>query len=122
MEKNGYTTKELLVVIGVLGIFTIIILSTTSYAYKDRSVIYCDQIVELVEKQAELYGSTLNNLKEEGTLVITLGDLVDSGYYVADDSEGKVNDPRNSNDSLNGMKIKLVYDKSGKIEAKVIED
>ena len=54
MEKNGYTTKELLVVIGVLGIFTIIILSTTSYAYKDRSVIYYDQIVELVEKQADL--------------------------------------------------------------------
>ena len=37
MEKNGYTTKELLVVIIVLGLFTIGILSSTSYAYKDRS-------------------------------------------------------------------------------------
>lgn len=122
MNKNGYTTIELLVVIGVLGIFTIVILASTSYAYKDRSVIYYDQIVSMAEKQAVMYGNTLANLKEEGTLVITLGDLVDNGYYVADGEDGKVKDPRNSKDSLNGMKIKLIYKENGSIKAEVIED
>lgn len=121
MKKNGYTTIELLSIIGVLGIFTIIILASTSYAYKDRSSIYFNQIVEVAERQAELYGNTLSNLKEEGSLVITLGDLVEKGYYVADDTEGNVNDPRNSKDTLNGLKIKLVYKEDGTIIAKVIE-
>ena len=122
MKKNGYTTIELLSIIGVLGIFTIIILASTSYAYKDRSSIYFNQIVEVAERQAELYGNTLSNLKEEGSLVITLGDLVEKGYYVADDTEGNVNDPRNSKDTLNGLKIKLVYKEDGTITAKVIEE
>lgn len=122
MKKNGYTTIELLVIIGVLGIFTIVILASTSYAYKDRSVIYFDQIVDVVEKQASLYGNTLSNLKEEGSLVITLDDLVEKGYYVADDTEGNVIDPRNSKDTLNGLKIKLVYEEDGTITAEVIED
>ena len=118
--KNGYTTKELLVVIIVLGIFTIGILGSTSYAYKDQSIEYYDQIVNLVEKQAQLYGKTLANLKTKENLVITLSDLVDSGYYVADDTDGNVKDPRNSKDTLNGLKIKLTYN-DGNIEAKVIE-
>ncbi len=122
MKKNGYTTIELLSIIGVLGIFTIIILASTSYAYKDRSSIYFNQIVEVAERQAELYGNTLSNLKEEGSLVITLGDLVEKGYYVADDTEGNVNDPRNSKDTLNGLKIKLIYKEDGTITAKVIEE
>ena len=100
MEKNGYTTKELLVVIIVLGLFTIGILSSTSYAYKDRSEDYYKETVNLIEKQAVLYGKTLTSLKEEGNLVITLNDLVENGYYVADDKEGNVTDPRNSKSNL----------------------
>lgn len=122
MEKNGYTTKELLVVIIVLGLFTIGILSSTSYAYKDKSEDYYKETVNLIEKQAVLYGKTLTSLKEEGNLVITLNDLVENGYYVADDKEGNVTDPRNSKSNLNGLKIKLSYQDDGTIEAEVIEE
>ena len=122
MKKNGYTTKELLVVIIVLGVFTLGILGTTSNAYKDHSEEYYEQTINIVEKQAELYGATLTNLKEEGSLVITLSDLVNKGYYVADDSDGNVIDPRNSKNTLNGLKIKLIYEKDGVILAKVIEE
>ena len=107
MNKNGYTTKELLVVIIVLGLFTIGILSSTSYAYKDRSEDYYKETVNLIEMQAVLYAKTLTSLKDEGNLVITLNDLVENGYYVADDNEGNVTDPRNSKSNLNGLKIKL---------------
>ena len=122
MKKNGYTTKELLVVIIVLGVFTLGILGTTSNAYKDHSEEYYEQTINIIEKQAEFYGKSLTNLKEEGSLVITLSDLVSKGYFVADDSDGNVNDPRNSKNTLNGLKIKLTYEKDGVISAKVIEE
>ena len=122
MKKNGYTTKELLVVIIVLGVFTLGILGTTSNAYKDHSEEYYEQTINIIEKQAELYGKSLTNLKEEGSLVITLSDLVSKGYFVADDSDGNVNDPRNSKNTLNGLKIKLTYEKDGVISTKVIEE
>lgn len=120
MERNGFT-KEFLVVIIVLGVFTIAMLSTTSYAYKDSSDDYYEQIINVIEKQAVLYGDTLDNLKNEGNFVITVEDLVSNGYYVADDTDGNVVDPRNSKHNLNGLKIKLTY-KEGSIKAKVIEE
>ena len=62
MERNGFT-KELLIVIIVLGVFTVTMLSTTSYAYKDTSDDYYDQVINVIEKQAVLYGQTLDTLK-----------------------------------------------------------
>jgi hypothetical protein len=120
MERSGFT-KELLIVIIVLGVFTITMLSTTSYAYKDNTGDYYQQVINVIEKQAVLYGGTLENLRNEGNFVITVEDLITNGYYVADDSEGNVVDPRNSKHYLNGLKIKLTYN-SGKIKAKVIEE
>ena len=63
MKKNGYTITEILVVIIVLGIFTIGLIGFTSYAYKDKSSDYYEEKVLLIEKQAAIYGATLNNLK-----------------------------------------------------------
>ena len=122
MKKNGYTVAEMLIVIIVLGIFTLGIIGATSYAYKDRTDDYYEEKVLLIEKQAELYGKTLNNLKEEGNLVVTVKDLVDNGYYVADNSDGDVVDPRNSKATLNGLKIKLTYNEDDTIKAEVIEE
>ena len=120
MEHNRFT-KELLIVVIVMGLFTITMLSTTSYAYKDNSDDYYEQVVNVIEKQAVLYGDTLESLKSEGNYVITVEDLVSNGYYVADDSEGNVVDPRNSKHNLNGLKIKLTYE-NGNVKAKVIEE
>lgn len=122
MKKNGYTVLEMLVVIIVLGIFMVGILSTTSYAYKDKSQDYYEEIVHLIERQAAKYGETLNNLKDEDNLIITVNDLVNSGYYVADDNEGNVIDPRNSKATLNGLRIKMYYDKDGNVKTEVIEE
>lgn len=120
MEHNRFT-KELLIVVIVMGLFTITMLSTTSYAYKDNSDDYYEQVVNVIEKQAVLYGDTLDALKNDGNFVITVEDLVSNGYYVADDAEGNVVDPRNSKHNLNGLKIKLTYE-NGNVKAKVIEE
>ena len=119
--KNGYTVKEMLVIIIVLGVFTLGMISFTSYAYKDRSPEYYKEKIHLIEKRAVEYGATLDNLKTDGNVVITVNDLVTNGYYVADDSEGNVTDPRNSKATLNNLKVKLSYLENGNIIAKVIE-
>ena len=79
-----------------------------------------DRIEHAIEKQAALYGGTLNNLKEEGHLMITLDDVIEAGYFIADEN-GNVVDPRNSSNVLNGIKIKLVYE-NDKVTAEVIEE
>ena len=122
MKKNGYTMVELLVVIFIMGVATIITLSATSYAFKDHTDEYYDQKISGILHQAESYAKTLKNLEEEKNIVITVNDLVESGYYMADTDDNKVTDPRNSKANLNAYKIKLTYDESGKIKASMIEE
>ncbi len=120
-EKNGYTTLQMLILIGILGIFTLGLIGTTSYAYKDKSDEYYEEKIHLIEKQAELYGKTSESLKNEGSLNITVNDLVKAGYFVADDSDDNVIDPRNSKANLNGLRIVLSYN-DGKIKAEVLKE
>ena len=120
MNSRGYTGKELLIVMIIMGLLTITIIGTTSNAYKDKTSDYYSEMEHAIEKQAALYGGTLNNLKEEGHLMITLDDVIEAGYFIADEN-GNVVDPRNSSNVLNGIKIKLVYE-NDKVTAEVIEE
>ena len=122
MNNKGYTVKEMLIIVIVLGVFTITLLGATSNAFKDRSGDYYKDKVLLIEKEAELYGKAMPNLKEEGNFIITVKDLVDNGYYVPDNDNGDVLDPRNSKATLNGLKIKLTYVDDGTVKAKVLEE
>ena len=121
MNNKGYTTKQLLIVIIGLGIFTLGLFGATSYAYKDNSEEYYKEKVNLMEKQAVLYASTLENLKEDNNTVITLDEMVEAGYYIADNDDGDVIDPRNTKATLNKTKIKISYENE-EYKAKVIED
>ena len=121
MNNKGYTTKQLLIVIIGLGIFTLGLFGATSYAYKDNSEEYYKEKVNLMEKQAVLYASTLESLKEDNNTVITLDEMVEAGYYIADNDDGDVIDPRNTKATLNKTKIKISYE-NGEYKAKVIED
>lgn len=121
VKRNGYTIFQMLFVVIILGVATIAILGSTSYAYQDSSNKYYDETISLILKQAELYGESSDSLKSEGSLVITLNDMIDAGYYVADNKDGSVVDPRNSKATLNGLRIRLDY-QNDKVEAKVIEE
>lgn len=121
MKKNGYTVMELLVVLIVLGVVTLGVLTTTSNAFKDNSKDLYKEKTTLIEHQAVMYGKTLESLKEEGSLMITVSDLIEKEYLVADDSNGNVVDPRNSKATLNGLKIKLSYN-DGNIVAEVVNE
>ena len=120
MNNRGYTGKELLIVIMVMGVLTMLIIGYTSNAFKDKTGDYYNEIEHAIEKQAVLYGNTLDNLKEEGHLMITLDDVINAGYFIANE-DGNVVDPRNSKNTLNGIKIKLTY-KNDKVTAEVIDE
>ncbi len=121
MKRNGYTGLELLIVIIVLGVITFIVLGTTASSFKDNTQDLYKETLYLIENQAELYGDTLDDLKEEGNKVISVNDLVVAGYYVADDNKGNVKDPRNENARLNNLKIKLTYI-DGVVKAEILEE
>lgn len=121
MNSSGYTIKQLLIVIIVLGVFTLGLFGATSNAYKDSSEDYYKEKVNIIEKQAVLYAKTIEELPEEGNKVITLDEMVEAGYYVADNEDGDVFDPRNSKATLNNLKIKISYEYE-EYKAKVIED
>ena len=121
MNSSGYTIKQLLIVIIVLGVFTLGLFGATSNAYKDSSEDYYKEKVNIIEKQAVLYAKTIEELPEEGNKVITLDEMVEAGYYVADNEDGDVFDPRNSKATLNNLKIKISYEHE-EYKAKVIED
>jgi len=120
MNNRGYTGKELLIVIMVMGVLTMLIIGSTSNAFKDKTGDYYNEIEHAIEKQAVLYGNTLDNLKEEGHLMITLDDVINAGYFIANE-DGNVVDPRNSKNTLNEIKIKLTY-KNDKVTAEVIDE
>ena len=120
-NKNGYSIPEMLIVIGILGVVTIIVLVSTANAFKDNSKNIYDEKINVIAHQAELYGETINSLKTDGSMIITVSDVVKAGYYVADDGDGNVVDPRNKKANLNGVKIKLVYN-DGNVKASVMND
>lgn len=121
MKNIGHTGLEILVVIIVLGISTLTILTTTSNAFKDNSNDLYEETKYLIEHQATIYAKSLDNLSSEENIVITLDDLINAGYYL-NDEDGKVVDPRNSNATLNGLKIKLTYNEGTGVSATIIED
>ena len=122
MKKNGYAIPELLILIVALGLVVIGVVTMTSNAFKDNSEELYNDKVYLIEHQAVEYGKNLNNLAQEGSLIITLDDLINNGYYITDDDSNNVVDPRNSKASLNGLKIKLVYNGENDIKATVLKE
>lgn len=107
MKRNGYTLVELLVVIVTLGIIVFFVISKTSYAFKDHKNEYYESEIHLILRQAREYGSKMEALKEEESIVITVKDLVENGYLAGEENtyitaEG---------DNLTDLKIKISYDK-----------
>ena len=120
-NKKGYSIPEMLVVIGILGVVTFIVLLSTANAFKDNDQELYNEKEKLIVHQSELYAKTLSNLEQEGYMIVTLSDVIKAGYFVADDDDGNVIDPRNSKANLNGMKIKLLYN-DGNIKASIIKE
>lgn len=120
MKKNGYTLIELLVVIGILGVVAFIVISNTSYAFKDnKEELYEESQEPLILRQAVEYGKTLERLPEETEKIISLYDLIDKGYLVPNSEEDDYIDVR-TGVSMKDINIKIIYNENNEITAEII--
>ncbi|MBE6140506.1 MAG: hypothetical protein E7172_03100 [Firmicutes bacterium] len=119
MKKNGYTTLELL---GVIGLFSIIYFGIALNVSKEFNVDFENELYSMkmksIENNAKIYAENhLEIFNEEKDVYITVNDLAINNYIVS--NAGVVIDPRNENKNLNDLKIKLTKDEE-KIKVKVL--
>ena len=109
LNKLGYTKVELIIVVVLLGIVAFITINKTSYAFQmdDRKVE--EEVINLIEVQAQDYAQDhLELFKETNTTFILVNDLVENDYMIGNE-EGLVLDPTDSNKNYNENKVKLEY-------------
>lgn len=120
MKKNGYTLIELLVVIGVLGIIAFAVISNTTYAFKDnKEELYEENQEPLIIRQAIEYGKDLERVEGEQEKIISVYDLIDSGYLIPNDGNDDYVDVR-TGVSMKEINIKIKYGEEDQVTAEII--
>ena len=111
MKKNGYTLIELIILIGALGVITLLIVPKLSTAFYNNNVELYQSRLNIYLHSATLYGNNVvkEDVKTNDNYIITIKDLVDAGYVTLTDGEDILDVNGNS---MLGIKIKLYYDSS----------
>ena len=96
-----------------------VVISQTTYAFKDNTEELYENQKVLIERQAREYGKTLESLKEEKETIVMVSELIEHEYLVAED--GVFKDVR-TGDDINDMKIKVTYDEAtNTVDASIME-
>lgn len=111
MNKLGYTKVEILIIVVLLGVVAFITINKASYAFAIDSSSAVNEVKNLIKLQAEDYASDhLTIFDETNSTFISVSDLIDEGYLIAND-QGLITNPADPNKSFNDNKIKLEYNK-----------
>lgn len=107
MKKNGYTIKELIIILSVFTVvyFSGVILVSHCFNYNQENDEYIAKL-DLIKTQALLYAKDHTDEFNDNKLIIYANDLVKSNYLSADES-GNVVDPRETTKNLNDLKIEI---------------
>ncbi len=109
LSKLGYTKIEMLIIVVLLGIVAFITINKTSYAFAIDNTKAINEVLKLIELQAEEYAmDNLDLFKESETAFISVDDLVKNNYLIGN-NEGYITNPADSNKKYNENKIKLEY-------------
>lgn len=119
-NKKGYTAVELIVVIAV---FTVGYFVAANILSKDFDVDYEQDLYEekitAIETQAAIYGENHNELfAESSDIYMTIEELALANVIIST-SEGVVADPRNSEETLNDLRVKI-SNNDNKVTAEVL--
>ncbi len=122
MNKLGYSKIEILIVVVLLGIVAFITINNTSYAFAIDNNENIAEVKKLIEIQSRDYAlDNLDLFKETKTTYISVEDLLEAGYLIANDN-GLFTDPTDSSKNLNDSKIRLDYDESKNDVTAVVTD
>lgn len=107
-NKKGYTAVELVIVIAV---FTVGYFVTANLLSRDFDVDYEQDLYDLkiaaIEEQAAIYGEVHTEIFAEGNdAYMTVEELALENVIIST-SEGVVADPRNSEETLNDLRVKI---------------
>lgn len=107
-NKKGYTAVELIIVIAV---FTVGYFVTANILSKDFDVNYEQDLYEekinAIEIQAALYGETHTEIfNESADVYMTVEELALANVIIST-SEGVVADPRDNEETLNDLRVKI---------------
>lgn len=115
-NKKGFTLVELLAIIVILAVLvTIAVPSTISISNKLKVNMYCSKIDTSIETAAKMYGEdrresfSVDSATGYPTKVLTVKDLVDTGYLKKDQNTAPyVVDPRDkASEDLYNMSFKV---------------
>lgn len=91
MKKNGFTFIEILGVIALLSLLSVIILVTVDKSLKDSKETLSQVQIESIKSAASLWRTdNIELVPDSGYYTITLGELIDLGYF-----KGDLVDPNN---------------------------
>ena len=96
MKKNGFTFIEILGVITLLALLSIIVLTVVDKNLKDSKSTLSDIQVENIKSAASMWRTdNIELIPDNGYYVVTLGELISSGYLkddVINPSDGRIYD------------------------------
>lgn len=85
MQNRGYTIPELVIVILVVGVFSIISINKASYAFVDTDVINEETKEMILIKTSTAYANSILETLKTDDIYITGKDLVEAKYLVDDE-------------------------------------
>lgn len=86
MQNKGYTIPELIVVIVVVGIFSLVAINKVSYAFVDNDSLTEETEKLILIKTSTDYANSILDTLKENDVYITGKDLVEANYLVDDDN------------------------------------
>ena len=86
MQNKGYTIPELIIVIVVVGIFSLVAINKASYAFVDNDSITEETEEMILIKTSTNYANSILDTLKESDVYITGKDLVEANYLVDDDN------------------------------------
>ncbi len=110
MQNKGYTIPELVIVIIVVGIFSLIAINKASYAFVDNDVVSEETEEMILVKTATSYASSIIETLKNDDIYVTGKDLVEAGYLVDDEN------------TLANVKLKLSYNaETGSVKVEILK-
>lgn len=110
MQNKGYTIPELVIVIIVVGIFSLIAINKASYAFVDNDAVSEETEEMILVKTATSYASSILETLKNDDIYVTGKDLVEAGYLVDDEN------------TLANVKLKLSYNaETGSVKVEILK-